>query len=136
MVRSSGQRQSINAISAVTASGAFWAATYSGKLNAESFGLFLRNFMKGPKHKVMPVVDGHPAHKANLVKARLTGQDGEPCPGWWVHWELEDAGDGMIGSMDKSVSLTDAAGWAECLYFGPADNQPGSCRIQARVVLS
>ena len=76
MVRSSGQRQSINAISAVTASGAFWAATYSGKLNAESFGLFLRNFMKGPKHKVMPVVDGHPAHKANLVKAYIAEMGG------------------------------------------------------------
>ena len=76
VVRSSGQRQSINAISAVTASGAFWAATYSGKLNAESFVLFLRNFMKGPKHKVMPVVDGHPAHKANLVKAYIAEMGG------------------------------------------------------------
>lgn len=76
VVRSSGQRQSIHAISAVTASGAFWAATYSGKLNAESFGLFLRNFMKGPKHKVMPVVDGHPAHKANLVKAYIAEMGG------------------------------------------------------------
>ena len=74
--------------------------------------------------------------KANLVKARLTGQDGESCPNWWVHWELEDAGDGIIGAMDQPVSLTDADGWAECLYFGPDDNLPGSCRIQARVVLS
>lgn len=76
VVRSSGQRQSINAISAVTASGAFWAATYSGKLNAESFVLFLRNFMKGRKHKVMLVVDGHPAHKANLVKAYIAEMGG------------------------------------------------------------
>lgn len=76
VVRSSGQRQSINAISALTASGAFWAATYSGKLNAESFVLFLRNFMKGRKHKVMLVVDGHPAHKANLVKTYIAEMGG------------------------------------------------------------
>ena len=37
VVQTSGQRQSINVISAVNAHGAFWAATYEGKLNAESF---------------------------------------------------------------------------------------------------
>jgi hypothetical protein len=30
--------------------------------------------------------------KANRVQTRLTGQDGEPCPDWWVHWELLGAG--------------------------------------------
>jgi transposase len=68
VVRTSGQRQSINVISAVNARGAFWAATYDGKLNAESFVLFLGNFMKGRSGKVFLVVDGHPAHKANAVK--------------------------------------------------------------------
>ena len=68
VVVTSGQRQSINVISAVNASGAFWAATYTGKLNAESFVAFLKNFMKGRPTKVFLVVDGHPAHKANSVK--------------------------------------------------------------------
>jgi transposase len=68
VVTSSGQRQSLNVISAVNAGGAFWAATYTGKLNAESFLEFLRNFMKGQTRKVLLVVDGHPAHKANLIK--------------------------------------------------------------------
>ena len=26
--------------------------------------------------------------KGNTVKVRLTGQEGKPCPGWWVHWYL------------------------------------------------
>jgi hypothetical protein len=84
-----------------------------------------------------PVFDPATAYglKANLVKVKLTGQDGEPCPDWWVHWELEDTGGGLSGSLDKNVSLTDGDGWAECLYFGPNDNLPGQCRIQARVVL-
>ncbi len=69
IVASSGQRQHLNVISAVTASGGFWAATYTGKLDAESFVAFLRNFLKGRRTKVFLVVDGHPAHKANVVKA-------------------------------------------------------------------
>src|SRR6266704_4971240 len=67
VVTTSGQRQSINVISAVNASGAFWSATYTGKLDAESFVIFLRNFMKGRRTKVFLVVDGHPAHKAKVV---------------------------------------------------------------------
>lgn len=68
VVVTSGQRQSINVISAVNSRGEFWAATYTGKLNAESFVIFLKNFMKGRAGKIFLVVDGHPAHKANVVK--------------------------------------------------------------------
>jgi transposase len=67
VVVTSGQRQSLNVISAVNARGEFWAATYTGKLNAEAFVAFLKNFMKGRRGQVFLVVDGHPAHKANLV---------------------------------------------------------------------
>jgi transposase len=67
VVRTSGQRQSLNVISAVNARGEFWAATYTGKLNAEAFVAFLENFMKGRPDKVFLVVDGHPAHKASVV---------------------------------------------------------------------
>jgi transposase len=67
VVTTSGQRQSINVISAVNARGEFWAATYTGKLNAEAFVAFLENFMKSQKEKIFLVVDGHPAHKAHIV---------------------------------------------------------------------
>src|SRR6266446_8645829 len=68
VVVTSGQRQSVNVISAVNARGQFWAATYTGELNAETFVEFLKNFMKGRRGKVFLVLDGHPAHKANVVK--------------------------------------------------------------------
>lgn len=77
VVRTSGQRQSLNVISAVNARGEFWAVTYTGKLDAEAFVAFLENFMHGRRGKVCLVVDGHPAHKANVVKAyvrKLQGQ--------------------------------------------------------------
>jgi transposase len=76
VVKTSGQRQSINVISAVNARGAFWAVTYDGKLNAASFVLFLRNFMKGRSGKVFLVLDGHPAHKAKVVQRYVESLDG------------------------------------------------------------
>ena len=77
MVKTSGQRQSINVISAVNARGEFWAATYDGKLNAESFVLFLENFMKGRSGKVFLVLDGHPAHKAKVVTRYVDSLNGQ-----------------------------------------------------------
>ena len=76
VVVTSGQRQSINAISAVNARGEFWAATYTGKLNAVAFVAFLENFMKGRRGKVFLVVDGHPAHKANRVTDLVAAMEG------------------------------------------------------------
>jgi len=66
-VPTSGQRQSINAISAVTALGAFWFLVYAGKFNAVRFVQFLKSFMRGRKRPVFLVLDGHPSHKAKLV---------------------------------------------------------------------
>lgn len=76
VVPSSGQRQSLTVISAGTASGGFWAVTYAGKLDAETFVEFLRDFLKGRRPKVFLVVDGHPAHKANVVKAYVAALKG------------------------------------------------------------
>jgi transposase len=76
VVTTSGQRQSLNVISALNARGQFWAATYTGKLDAEAFVAFLQNFMQGRTGQVFLVVDGHPAHKANLVKAYVQNLQG------------------------------------------------------------
>ena len=75
-VVTSGQRQSLNVISAVNARGEFWAATYAGKLNAEAFVAFLQNFMKGRSGKTFLVIDGHPAHTAKLVDCYLETMEG------------------------------------------------------------
>ena len=76
VVKTSGQRQSINVISAVNARGEFWAATYDAKLNAETFVLFLKDFMKGQRGKVFLVIDGHPSHKAKLVEKYVDSLQG------------------------------------------------------------
>jgi transposase len=64
VVKTSGRRQRLNAISAVNAKGAFWYKVYTGKLNAGLFIQFLKDFMKGKRKPVFLVVDGLPGHKA------------------------------------------------------------------------
>jgi len=76
VVKTSGQRQSLNVISAINARGEFWAVTYTGKLNAESFVLFLQNFVESQAGRIFLVVDGHPAHKANAVKSYIQSLKG------------------------------------------------------------
>ena len=71
IVLTSGQRQSLNVISAVNARGEFWAATYTGKLNAEAFVAFLENFMKGRSGKIFLVVDGIPRIKPTGLTTTL-----------------------------------------------------------------
>lgn len=72
VVETSGQRQSINVISAVNARGEFWSSTYDGKLDAESFVEFLKDFMKSQLGiKIFLILDGLAVHKAKLVDKYL-----------------------------------------------------------------
>jgi transposase len=65
-VLTAGKRQSINAISAVNARGAFWYQTYSGNLNGSKFVELLKEFVKD-RRKVFLILDQHPAHKSKEV---------------------------------------------------------------------
>lgn len=76
-VQTSGRRQSVSAISAVTARGGFWYEIYTERLNASRFVALLTHFMRGRKRPVFLVLDGHPAHSATLVAQyvqRLAGR--------------------------------------------------------------
>jgi len=76
IVATSGQRQKVNAISAVTARGEFWYAVYGGIFNAQRFIGFLRDFMYGRRGPVLLVVDGHPSHRAKSVANYVQSLDG------------------------------------------------------------
>jgi transposase len=67
IVKTTGQRQKVSAISAVNAKGAFWSKVYTGMLNASRFVEFLKDFRRGGRGKVFLVVDGHPSHRAKMV---------------------------------------------------------------------
>jgi transposase len=67
VVRTTGKRQKVNAISAVNAKGGFWSQVYTGTLNAGRFVEFLKDFRRGGRGKVFLVLDGHPSHRAKVV---------------------------------------------------------------------
>lgn len=71
IVRTSGKRQRINAISAVNARGAFWYKTYAGKLNSAMFIQFLKDFMRTQVRPVFLVLDSLPAHVAKCVSEHV-----------------------------------------------------------------
>jgi transposase len=77
IVQTSGQRQSVSAISAVTARGEFWYSVYTGRLNATRFVEFLKQFMRYRRRPVFLVVDGLPAHKAKLVATYVQSLKGK-----------------------------------------------------------
>lgn len=66
-VRTSGRRQSANAISAISPRGAFWFDVYTGRFNAARFIGHLKDFMKRRRKPVLMVLDKHPAHRAASV---------------------------------------------------------------------
>jgi len=68
VVATSGQRQSVNAISAVNGRGAFWYDVYTGRFNAARFVEFLRDFLRTRRRPVFLVVDRHPSHRAGAVQ--------------------------------------------------------------------
>jgi transposase len=76
IVATSGQRQKVNAISAVNAAGAFWYDVYTGKFNAQVFISKLKAFMRNRTRPVFLVLDGHPAHRAKIVAAYVQSLKG------------------------------------------------------------
>jgi len=66
-VPTSGRRQSVSAISAVSARGDFWYEIYTQRLNALGFIALLTHFMRRRPGRVFLVLDGHPAHRAKAV---------------------------------------------------------------------
>lgn len=71
VVEATGARFSMNMISAVNAQGQFRFMVIDGSVNATVFKEFLKRLIAGMQRKVFLIVDGHPMHKAKLVKQFL-----------------------------------------------------------------
>jgi len=76
-VATSGQRQSVNAIPAVSPRGEFWYQIYTERLNATAFMQFLQRFIKGRNGPIYLVLDGHPSHRAKLVQQYVASLKGK-----------------------------------------------------------
>jgi transposase len=75
-VETSGQRQAVNAISAVNAAGEFWYEIYTERFNATLFLALLKSFMRRRRSPVFLVLDRHPAHIAKLIARYVQDQEG------------------------------------------------------------
>ena len=68
VVKATGARFGLNMLSAVNALGHFRFMTVEGTVTATVFREFLKRLITGMERKIFLVVDGHPAHKAKLVR--------------------------------------------------------------------
>jgi transposase len=68
LVKATGARFGLNMLSAVSAQGNFRFMTVEGRVNGSVFREFLRRLITGMERKIFLIVDGHPSHKAKLVK--------------------------------------------------------------------
>jgi transposase len=76
IVKTTGRRFGLNLISAVNASGDFRFMVHEGNVTATVFLEFLKRLMRGSEQPIILVVDGHPIHKAKLVKAYVESLEG------------------------------------------------------------
>jgi transposase len=71
VVKATGARFGFNMLSAVNAQGHFRFMTVQATVTASVFRDFLKRLITGIERKVFLIVDGHPTHKAKLVKQFL-----------------------------------------------------------------
>ncbi len=76
VVKTSAQRQSINAISALSNTGGCWYHIYTGRFNADKMIDCLKDFMKYRMKPVFLIKDGHPVHKAKKVQCFVGSLEG------------------------------------------------------------
>jgi transposase len=68
VVKATGARFGFNMLSAVNALGHFRFMTVEGTVTATVFREFLKRLITGMERKIFLIVDGHPTHKAKLVR--------------------------------------------------------------------
>jgi transposase len=68
VVRVTGQRFSLNMISAISPRGTLRFMVVKGGVGARVFIKFLKRLLVGRKRPVYLIVDGHPAHRAKIVR--------------------------------------------------------------------
>jgi transposase len=76
VVITTGARFGLNMISAISARGKLRFMTVKGRVNAHVFTEYLRRLIHGAKRPVFLIVDGHPAHKAAVVRRFVESTNG------------------------------------------------------------
>jgi transposase len=77
VVKVTGRRFSLNMISAVSPRGEFRFMLHEGTVTAAVFKRFLQRLLIGATRPIFLIVDGHPTHRAKLVKAFVESTKGQ-----------------------------------------------------------
>lgn len=77
VVKATGRRFSLNMISAVSGRGDLRFMVHDGTVDATVFKAFLKRLIVGAAHPIYLVLDGHPIHKAKLVRDFVAAQNGK-----------------------------------------------------------
>jgi transposase len=77
VVKQTGQRFSLNMISAVSPKGQLRFMVTPKRIGASVFVEFLKRLMHGWEKSIFLIVDGHPTHRARLVKTFLETMKGK-----------------------------------------------------------
>jgi transposase len=73
VIKKTGQRFSLNMISAISNKGHLQFMIIDGRFNSGVFETFLRQMIKYSRQKIYFVTDGHPAHKTKKLNEWLSG---------------------------------------------------------------
>lgn len=71
VINKTGQRFSLNMISAISNKGHLQFMILDGRFNSEVFKTFLQQMIKYSRQKIYFVTDGHPAHQTNMLNEWL-----------------------------------------------------------------
>ncbi|MGH9427406.1 MAG: IS630 family transposase [Terriglobia bacterium] len=77
VVRVTGQRFSLNMVSAISAKGSLRFMVVRGGVGARVFIEFLKRLMQGRRRSVFLIVDGHPAHRSKSAKSYVDSLGGK-----------------------------------------------------------
>jgi transposase len=122
VVPATGERFSVNMISAVTPKGALRFAVFEGTTTAASFIAFCKRLLHDAPGPVYLIVDGHPAHRARAVQDyvastggrlrlfRLPGYSPELNPDEWVWKNVKNDRIGKAGVTSKDDLKAKATG--------------------------
>ncbi|MEE8057210.1 MAG: IS630 family transposase [Pseudomonadales bacterium] len=75
-VETSGQRQGVSAISALSNTGGFWYQVYTERFNADVFIDCLKDLIKNRRKPIFIITDGHPVHKSKKVREFVASLEG------------------------------------------------------------
>jgi len=76
IVRVTGQRATVNMISAISGEGQMQFMLVEGRVNGEVFVQFLKQLMMAAERSIILVVDGHPVHRSKIVAEYVESTEG------------------------------------------------------------